>query len=345
MTGCPSNTLHILSSPYGPVNVSSRIDPFSIITWKFIHYMTKLGWNCIHYSIPGTQVDCEQVPCLDYIRDDIDQNTLLYGEQAAKEIELRKKPGDLLLCFYGSANKITTDLHPDLRNVEPVIGYETKHVFAQCRVFASYAHMHMFYGERGMLMNPSWQDAVIPNAITANEFDYTEDKDDYFLYFGRVISSKGIDVAIQATAETKKRLIIAGPGSLEELGYSKIPEHVTIVGPCDVEQRRALMARAKAIIGPTYYIEPFGNMVAEGYMSGTPAITTDWGGFTETVVQGITGYRCREFKEFVYAIDNIEKINPADCRQWAMQNYEDTVVHQRFDHYLKKIITNNFYRE
>lgn len=344
MTGCPPNTLHILSSPYGPVNTSSRIDPFSMITWKFIHYMTKLGWNCIHYSIPGSQVDCEQVQCLDYIRNNNDINVRMYGERAAKEIGLRKKPGDLILCFFGSANKITTDSHSDLRIVEPVIGYETKNVFAQYRVFASYSHMHMFYGERGMLMNPSWNDAVIPNAITAGEFEYSANKEDYFLYFGRVITSKGIDLAIQATDRTNKRLIIAGPGSLSDLGYLSIPPHVTVVGPCDADQRKILMSRAKAILGPTYYVEPFGNMVVEGYMSGTPAITTDWGGFTDTVVQGLTGYRCREFREFVYAINNIENIDPANCRQWAMQNYDDTVVHQKFDHYFKRIIADNFYR-
>lgn len=338
------NTLHIVASPYDPVNIASRIDPFSMITWKFIHYMTKLGWRCIHYSIPGSQVDCEQVQCLDYIRPQGHDNIQPYGERAATEIGLRKKPGDLILCFYGVANKITTDQHPDLTIIEPVIGYSTESVFAPYRVFASYAHMHMFYGERKMLMTPAWGDDVIPNAISPHEFDYCEKKDDYFLYFGRVISSKGVDLAIQATQATGQRLIVAGPGSLSDLGYSSVPSHVTIAGPCDVDQRRKLMSRARAILGPTYYIEPFGNMVAEGYMSGTPAITTDWGGFTDTVVNGVTGFRCREFQQFVSAINNIDQISPADCKKWAMEHYEDSVVHDRFDQYLKRIIAGNFYR-
>jgi glycosyltransferase involved in cell wall biosynthesis len=105
------------------------------------------------------------------------------------------------------------------------------------------------------------------------------------------------------------------------------------------------MKDAKAILGPTYYVEPFGNMVAEGYFAGTPAITTDWGGFTETVVQGVTGFRCREFKEFVDAINNIDKIDPAVCRQWAMDNYSEDVVHKKFDNYFKKILASDFYRK
>jgi glycosyltransferase involved in cell wall biosynthesis len=247
--------------------------------------------------------------------------------------------------MFGSENRGAADANADLKVVEPGIGYDVSAVFADYRVFVSYAQMHMFYGSKGMVHTPSWFDEVIPNGITASEFDYTATKSDYFLYFGRVVSSKGIDIAIQATEATGQKLIIAGAGSLHELGYKTIPSHVKVVGPCDVEQRRKLMAEARAIIGATYYVEPFGNMVAEGYMSGTPAITSDWGGFTDTVIQGKTGFRCREFKEFVEAITQIDTINPQDCLTFAMQNYEDSVVHTRIDQYFKKIQTSNFYRK
>ena len=129
------------------------------------------------------------------------------------------------------------------------------------------------------------------------------------------------------------------------MGYPGVPDHVTMVGYCDAEQRRDLMSKAKAIIGPTYYVEPFGNMVVEGYMSGTPAITTDWGGFTETVEHGVTGFRCRNFKDVVTAIENIDTISSQACRRWAEDNCEDTVVHKKFDQYLKNIQNLNFYKE
>ena len=196
-----------------------------------------------------------------------------------------------------------------------------------------------------MLMNPSWFDAVIPNAVSAHEFDYTEEKEDYFLYFGRVIESKGLPIAIQSTEAAGKRLLVAGPGSIKEMGFKKTPGHVELLGPCNAEQRRKLMSKARAIIGPTYYVEPFGNMVVEGYMSGTPAITTDWGGFTETVINGVTGFRCREFKQFVEAIHNIDSINPIDCREWAMKNCEDHIVHKKLDEYLDRIIQPDLYRK
>jgi glycosyltransferase involved in cell wall biosynthesis len=337
-------TLHILSNPTGPVHINNRIDPFSIAVIKFIKNMTLLGWNCIHYGVIGCEVDCESVICLNKISSDRNACTAQYNKQAAIEIAKRKKAGDLIMCFHGWENKVAAEANKDLPIVEPSIGYDTKAVFAPYRVFVSYAQMHMFYGERGMLMTPSWYDAVIPNAFTPSEFEFNEHKKDYILYFGRVIENKGLHVAIQATEKTGHKLIVAGPGNLSDMGYKEIPPHVTCVGLCNAEQRKILMRDAKAIIGPTYYVEPFGNMVAEGYFSGTPAITTDWGGFTETVQQGVTGFRCREFKDFTNALENIDTISPHDCREWAEYNYDEVVVHKKFDDYFKKILSGTFYR-
>lgn len=337
-------TLHILSNPESPIHVDNRIDAFSTAIIKFINNMQGLGWNCIHYGVVGCQTNCEVVMCLANIYNDHATNVKLYNDTAAIEISKRKSQGDLIMCFHGWENRIAAEANQDLLIVEPSIGYSTKAVFAPYRVFVSYANMHMYYGERDMLMNPSWYDAVIPNAFTPEEFEFNDKKKDYLLYFGRLVESKGINIAIQATQATGQKLIIAGPGTLKDLGYAEIPNHVTCMGLVNIAQRKLLMRDAKAIIGPTHYVEPFGNMVVEGYFSGTPAITTDWGGFVDTVVQGKTGFRCREFKEFVAAIENIDSIKHEDCRQWAMDNYSESVVHKQFDNYFKKIITGDFYR-
>ena len=306
--------------------------------------MTALGWRCVHYGVVGCQVDCETVICLETLHQNNLENIKEYNINAAQEIARRKQPDDFVICFYGDENKHAAESNNDLIIVEPSIGYSPNAVFAPYRVFVSYAQMHYYYGLRGMIMTPSWNDAVIYNPITASEFDYTIKKDDYILYFGRVVEEKGLHIAIQAAQATGKTLVVAGPGDLKYLGYTDIPQHVEVVGVCDVNQRKQLMSKARAIIGPTYYLEPFGNMIAEGYMSGTPAITTDWGGFTENVVHGVTGFRCREFRDFVDAINNIDRIESRNCLEWALQNCEDTVVHFKHDQYLKKIQARNFYR-
>jgi glycosyltransferase involved in cell wall biosynthesis len=338
------NTLHILTSPKSPVNILNRIDPFSIAAIKFIEHMTQRGWRCIHYGIAGCDAPCETFVCLDDTNEDNNFKIAEYNRRAGQAIAKRKRPGDLIMCFHGWENRAAADANSDLLAVEPSIGYDTKAVWAPYRAFTSYAQMHMFYGQNDMLMSPSWFDAVIPNAFSPEEFEFNDKKSDYVLYFGRVIAEKGVHIAIQATERTGHKLIVAGPGDLVHLGYHQIPDHVTAVGLCNADQRRELMSNACAIIGPTYYVEPFGNMVAEGYFSGTPAITSDWGGFTETVVQGETGFRCREMREFVNALNRIDQIDPHRCREWAMSKYEAGVVHDQFDQYFRKIQEKNFYR-
>ncbi len=331
------STLHILSSPHTAVNLNNRIDPFSPIVFKYIKYMNELGWKTIHYGIEGCDVPSETVICGDGSVDNGTYNTEVYNHNAAKEIANRKKPGDLILCFYGSDNWGAASEHKDLKIIEPSIGYSADAVFAPFRIFASYAQMHYYYGKTNMLMKPSWTDRVIYNAITPDEFDFKLIKDDYILFFGRVIETKGIHIAIKATEIAGKKLIVAGPGNPKCVGFNKIPSHVEFIGIADIEKRRSLMSNAKAIIAPTLYIEPFGNMIAEAFMSGTPAITTDWGGFTESVINGVTGFRCRSVEEFAEAIDKINSIDSYNCRKWAIDHCEDKVVHLQHHRYLQMV--------
>lgn len=331
------SVLHILSSPYNPVHIKNRTDAFAIAVIKFINNMTALGWECIHYGIADAQVNCEMVQCLPVIPSTNADAVQQYNTAAGKEIAKRKKPGDIILCFYGVENQLATHGNQDLIIIEPSIGYSTSAVFAPYRVFVSYAQQHFYYGQQGMLMTPSWTDAVIYNSFDPLEFEFNSKKDNYCLIFGRVISTKGIDLAIQVTEESETQLVIAGPGSLSDLGYTSIPKHVNFVGVADVKTRKQLMKNAKAILGPTQYVEPFGNMIVEGYFSGTPAITTDWGGFTETVINGVTGFRCRSGQEFVQAIKNIDSIDSQVCFNWANDNFNEQVIHKKYDQYLKKI--------
>ena len=326
--------IHVLPNPSTPTGLSYPMDPFSVLCYKYIKHLSS-KYTMIHYGLSGSTVDCEHVDIRASNKDD-------FNAVAGMHIQERKKPGDLIVCFYGGDNKLACDLNPDLTVIEPSIGYLPGAVFAPYRVFTSYSQMHMFYGERGMMMHPSWFDEVIPNAITSKDFNYCESKEDYFLFFGRVCRDKGIDIAIQATERAGKRLVLAGPGNLSDYGYTSVPKHVEVLGLCNADQRRELMSKAAGMIAPTHYVEPFGNMVIEANLSGTPVITTDWGGFTETVIHGKTGFRCRDFNSFVDAIERIDWILPKECRLHGLQ-YDDEPIHQRHDMYLQKVIKGSFY--
>jgi glycosyltransferase involved in cell wall biosynthesis len=334
--------LHVLANPHGITDLRYRMEPFNIAVSKFITNMVPLGWQITHYGHELSQVACENVAVISATElPPQDESTLfphnpaltqLFAQRVNQQLQTRVQPGDAVLCFYGSDHSNAVQNLSDALIVEPSIGYRAEAVFAPYRVFTSYAQMHYYYGKNNLLHTPSWTDAVIPNAFTANEFEYSDNKGDYLLYLGRVSGEKGIDIAIKTAQATGRRLVIAGPGHVDS-----VPAQVEVIGYVGVEQRKKLLSQAAALIAPTLYIEPFGNIVVEAAMSGTPVLTTDWGGFTETVVPSVTGYRCRSLQEFAAAVDKINDIKPWNCRAWAMEHYSDQVVHDQFDQYFKRI--------
>ena len=114
------------------------------------------------------------------------------------------------------------------------------------------------------------------------------------------------------------------------------------VGCLNVEERKKYLSEAKAVISPSFYAEPFGLTPVEAGLSGTPIICTDWGGYTENVLEGVTGFRCTYFNDFVKAINNIDKINPKDCRKFAEQFSAESLIN-KWEEYLQKINRLDWY--
>jgi glycosyltransferase involved in cell wall biosynthesis len=134
--------------------------------------------------------------------------------------------------------------------------------------------------------------------------------------------------------------IFVGQGSLEKpterisLSGEKRIHYLPAVQPKEWAQ---LLGNAKAVLMPAYYPEPFGGVNVETQLCGTPVITSDWGAFPETVVHGVTGFRCRVFEEFCWAVGNIDRIKPENCRGWASRNYSLERVGGMYEEYFQRV--------
>ena len=163
-------------------------------------------------------------------------------------------------------------------------------------------------------------------------------KDPYFLFVGRVYEGKGVHIAAQVCQELGIKLKIAGQLGDEYQDY-KWPEGIEYVGYVDAKQRSDLMRNAVASFLPSMYIEPFGGVQIENLLCGTPTITTDWGAFAENNIEGVTGYRCRTFDDFINAALNCleGKINYQDCRKQG-EKFSLEAIAPKYEKFFQDVI-------
>jgi glycosyltransferase involved in cell wall biosynthesis len=222
--------------------------------------------------------------------------------------------------------------------------------FADFVVYESYAHMHHIYG-RSETKDPDGRffDAVIPSYFDLNDFtvsQYPEQSDPYYLFVGRMIHRKGVGIAVEATRRAGVKLVLCGQGARQEGnkvicddGSTYEGDHLWYVGHAGPGQRDELMRRAVALFAPSIYLEPFGSVAVESQLCGTPVITTDFGAMTETVPHGIAGYRCRTLEQFVWAIQNVHKLDRQQIAGRARSLYSLERIGLMYDEWFSMLST------
>ncbi|WP_438979908.1 glycosyltransferase [Polynucleobacter sp.] len=310
---------------------------------KFCNMMMSLGHEVFLYASEDNQAQCTKlITCITKAEQKelgADKAEFVVGnpywslmnKRAAEKIGKHIEQKDFICLIAGLCQKEIADAYPNHMTVEFGIGYGG--TFAKYRVFESYAWLHTVYGTQNPnahAIDGNWWDIVIPNYFEEKKFPYNPNKEDYFLFIGRLIDRKGYHIAQEVCEKLGKRLIIAGGG--EQKGYG---EFVGVVGP---KERGELMSKAQAVFVPTIYIEPFGGVAVEAMLCGTPVITTDWGAFTETVEHGVTGFRCHTFREFCEATEKVKELDPGLINTHALQYTTDNVKY-KYEQYFERLLT------
>jgi len=251
-----------------------------------------------------------------------------------EKIRSRAKPGDIV-CHISGPNMEVYDLLRDCCHIELSVGY-TASPGLPFRVYESSAWMHWHYGKAGQEDGSHYR-WVIPSPVDEDNWPVCEEPGHYALFLDNVTTRKGIDTLMEiARRMPELRIRVHGPGDPSRWA-SGAPANLIFKGPIFGDMRVDVVRRARCMLMPSSLIEPFGNSGIEAQLCGVPLISTSYGAFQETILEGITGYRCHTLADWVEAIRLSKSLDRRQIAASARGRYSKETVGKQYDWVLRQL--------
>ena len=172
--------------------------------------------------------------------------------------------------------------------------------------------------------------ATVYNGVEIEKFPLGEGRGNYLVWLGRITPKKGVDIAIKVALRLQMPLKISAFIDPVEKDYfeniitplinqSKLIE---FIGELKNEKEKAkFLGEALATLYPIRWHEPFGIVMIESMVCGTPVIAFNKGSVGEILEEGKTGYIVENEKEMIEKVKIIKQINREYCRQSAVSRF------------------------
>jgi glycosyltransferase involved in cell wall biosynthesis len=171
---------------------------------------------------------------------------------------------------------------------------------------------------------------VIHHGLDPDAFPAGEGQGGHVLFLGRLSHCKGLDRAVRAAADAGLELVVAGavhpepddpPGWSEQVRALLARRGVRSVGPVGGEAKRELLAGARALVMPIRWEEPFGLVMIEAMLCGTPVVATRLGAAPEIVEDGRTGFLVDGDDALGPALRRAAALDRSRCRRRARERF------------------------
>jgi glycosyltransferase involved in cell wall biosynthesis len=177
---------------------------------------------------------------------------------------------------------------------------------------------------------------IIYPPVDLARFDVCGEPGDYYLFVGRLLPYRRLDVMIEAFNRLGRPLLIAGSGRDRQRLESLANPNVTFLGYVDDGDLPDLMARSRAFVWPGE--EDFGIAPIQAMAAGRPVIAYAAGGALDTVIPGTGALFAAQTPEAIIntveAFDGAAK-DPAFIRAHAAQ-FDSAVFRQRILTFIDK---------
>ena len=171
------------------------------------------------------------------------------------------------------------------------------------------------------------------NGIDPEEYRFESVKENWFLFLSKTSwRVKNVLGAIDYCQKSKVSLKIAG-GNRPILARAKVAlnSHMRWIGPVNGHPKVELLAKARALIFPVLWDEPFGLVVVEALVSGTPVLASRRGSLPELLPPEV-GQLLETTDQWIEALSQpVSKWHAADCRDWAVKKFHFSKMAESYE--------------
>lgn len=144
--------------------------------------------------------------------------------------------------------------------------------------------------------------------------------EDYLAFLGRISPEKRVDLAVEIARRAEMRLRVAAKVDPSNRDYFETVRpllrdpHVEFLGEIGEPDKSKFLGRARALVFPIDWPEPFGLVMIEALACGTPVIAFRRGSVTEIIENGVTGFIVDSLEQAVEAARRVASLDRRACR-------------------------------
>lgn len=194
--------------------------------------------------------------------------------------------------------------------------------------------------------------ATVYNGIQIERFPFQAEpdlKNPYITFLGRISEEKGAHLAIKLAKETGHKLIMAGKVDKHDLEYYESivkplidNKQIIYIGELGHEAKCLLLKNALATIHPVTWPEPFGLVMAESMLCGTPVLALNQGSIPEVIKDKETGFIEDNIDNLIKRVNDIDQIDRIACRKHVENNFSAQKMADGYLSAYEKLINQKF---